>query len=315
MNCLLTGITGFVGAFLAESLLADGSIVHGTTRRRPTYPRLTDKGARLHQCDLRNPRRIRELIDEVHPDCVYHLAAQSFPTESWNDPATTFEVNLIGAVHLLDAIRSVGVDPVILVFGSAAEYAESGDGSPIREDHPREPSSPYALSKIAQDQLALLYRRAYGSRIIRVRPFFTIGPGKVGDVCSDLAREVVAVERGLQSTLRVGNLSAVRDFVDVRDAVRAYRLIAQRGAPGDVYNVCSGRGWTVRTVLEIFLELALKPIQISEDPMRLRLLDEPVKIGDCGKALALGWTPRILLQDTLADILGYWRREGEADRE
>lgn len=196
---------------------------------------------------------------------------------------------------------------MVVVAGSSSEHAPTADQAPIREDHPLLPDSPYGASKVAASLLALLYHRAYRMRVIVVRPFFVIGPRKVGDVCSDFARQVVAVERGRQPSLQVGNVEAVRDFLDVGDAVRALWLLARKGEPGGIYNLCSGTGTKVRGVLEMFLAMASRPIPVEQDAGRFRLVDKPFVVGDNSRLRALGWAPQVALRQSVAAILDYWR--------
>ncbi len=259
--------------------------------------------------DILDRERIFDTISMAQPDYVFHLAAQSLPKVSWEDPETTFKINVFGTLYLLDAIRAANINPVVEVFCSSGEYAISKDGKPIGEDQPLEPYSPYALSKIAQDQLSVLYWKNYQMRIVRVRPFFIIGPRKVGDVCSDFARGVVAIERGLEKKLKVGNLDIVRDFLDIQDAVNALYLIAHQGFPGDVYNICSGSGHSIGEIAKALQKLSKTHFEIEVDASLLRRLDEPIKIGDNGKLHALGWNPSTNFQDSLALILESWRNE------
>ncbi|TRZ41767.1 NAD-dependent epimerase/dehydratase family protein [bacterium] len=307
MRCLVTGALGFIGTFLVDFLLARGALVYGLDKQtKGLSPRM---GFHLVQCDLLDRKAVFEVVKEVQPDVVFHLAAQSLPRVSWEDPETTFRVNVFGTLYLLDAIRTAQINPIIEVFCSSGEYAVSQNDTPIGENFPLEPSSPYALSKIAQDQLCLLYGKAYQMCIVRVRPFFIIGPRKTGDVCSDFARGIVAIERGLTNTLTVGNLDAVRDFLDVRDALTAFWLVAERGIPGTVYNICSGQGFAVSDILGRTSALSKTPFEAQQGSSRLHPLDEPVKIGDNTKLMALGWRPSIPIDQSLADILAYWRNQ------
>lgn len=309
MRCLVTGASGFIGTYLVDFLLARGETVYGlakqTTKTLP--PRL---GFHLIQGDLLDRSSVFKSVAEIQPDFVFHLAAQSLPRVSWDDPETTFRVNVFGTLYLLDAIRAAQINPIIEVFCSSGEYAVSQDDTPIGENYPLDPSSPYALSKIGQDQLCVLYGKAYQMQIVRVRPFFIIGPRKTGDVCSDFARGIVAIERGLSNTLTVGYLDAVRDFLDVRDALTAFWLVAERGIPGMVYNICSGQGFAVSDILGRASAFSKTPFDVHQDSSRLRPLDEPVKIGDNSKLMALGWRPSIPIDQSLEDILVYWRNQG-----
>jgi GDP-mannose 4,6-dehydratase len=262
--CLITGIGGFLGSHLAEYILDQGWKVFETVHRdSPNISPIRDKVSPL-RCDIQDRARVEGILRETRPDVVFHLAARSLPSPSWEEPEATFQVNALGTINLLEAVRKAGLDSVVVVAGSSSEYATTPDQAPIREHHPLLPDSPYGASKAASSLLALLYHRAYQMRVIVARPFFVvIGPRKVGDVCSDFARQVVAVERGRQPSLQVGNLEAVRDFLDVGDAVRALWLLARKGEPGGVYNVCSGTGTKVRSVLEMFLTMASRPTWMS----------------------------------------------------
>jgi GDP-4-dehydro-6-deoxy-D-mannose reductase len=226
------------------------------------------------------------------------------------EPEATFQVNVLGTLNLLEVLRKAGLDPVVVVAGSSSEYTATLDQAPIREDHPLLPDSPYGASKAAASLLALLYHSAFQMRVIVVRPSFVIGPRKVGDVCSDFARQVVAVEREKQPSLQVGNLEAVRDFLDVKDAVRALWLLAEKGEPGGVYNLCSGTGTKVGSVLEMFLAMASRPIPMEQDAGRLRPVDKPFVVGDNSRLRAQGWAPQVAMEQSLAAILDYWRGQG-----
>jgi GDP-4-dehydro-6-deoxy-D-mannose reductase len=307
-RCLITGVGGFLGSHLAEFLLAQDVAVYGTVRRdtrsvEHLKPRLT-----VLPCDILDKQRIKAVVAGVEPDVVVHLAAHTSPVLSWQDADMTFQVNLSGTLCLLDAIREAGGDPVVEVACSSAEYGfASEDEIPIKETGELRPASPYGVSKAAVDLLSRLYWQAYGMRVVRARPFFVIGPRKVGDVCSDFARGVVAVEKGQSDGLSVGNLEAVRDFVDVRDAVRAFWLLAEKGSPGEVYNVCSGVGHRVRDVLELLITLSGNDVRYRVAPEKTRQCDALVCIGDNLRLSELGWKPQIPLEKTLADMLDYWR--------
>jgi len=307
-RCLITGVGGFLGSHLAEFLLAHGVAVYGTVHRdTKNIGHLMDRLVAM-PCDILDKQRMRAIVAEVEPDVVVHLAAQTLPALSWRDAETTFQVNTSGTLSLLDAIREARGDPVVEVACSSAEYGfVSEDEIPIRETTQFRPASPYGVSKVAVDLLSRLYWQAHGMKVVRARLFFIIGPRKVDDVCSDFAKGVVAVENGQSDRLGVGNLAAVRDFVDVQDAVRALWLLAEKGLPGEAYNVCSGVGHTVQEVLELLVSMAAKPMLVEQDPQRVRPSDEPVVVGDNARLRALGWEPRIPLPETLATILDFWR--------
>lgn len=290
MSVFITGGAGFVGSWLADHLREMGEVVHAPTRA---------------ECDVQDAAAVRRGISDAQPAVVFHLAAQSLPGRSWSDPAGTVRANVTGTIHILEAIRAESLPCVSVIAGSSSEYAASD--KPLCETDPLDPSSPYAISKFAADQTARLYGERYGLRVIRVRPFFLIGPRKVGDVSSDLARRVVAVERGVERELTVGNTEAVRDFLDVRDGVRALRVIAERGTPGEVYNIASGRGVSIAGLIEVFQRQARREFVVRRDPALVRPLDEPVKIGDSAKLRKLGWEPRHSLEESVGMLLEYWR--------
>jgi len=303
VRCLITGVSGFLGGHVAEALVSASWEVHGISRTAPPF--LEGRGVSFHQCDVRRQDEIETVLAAVRPDVIYHLAAQSYPGVSWKEPAATFEVNVVGSVNLFEAVRKVHLDPVILSFGSSALYATSP--GPITEDHPRAASTPYAVSKLAQDQLGVIYQSMYGLRIIRVLPFYVIGPRKTGDVTSDLARGVVAVERGEREEVTAGNLEVVRDLLDVSDAVGAFRLLAEKGRPGEAYNVSSGRGHAINELASGLARLASKPIRVRSTDQLARAFDDPVRIGDNTRLRSLGWAPTVPLEQSLASVLDFWR--------
>jgi GDP-4-dehydro-6-deoxy-D-mannose reductase len=315
MRCLVTGAGGFIGGYLAEFLAAQGHEVTGLGRSRASAPVAAGPGPTFVEGDLLDREGVGGLIDSVRPEAVFHLAAQSYPGVSWKQPERTFEVNVLGTLILFGSVLARQLDPVVVLPCSSSEYGPSPDGRPITEQGELMPSSPYAVSKLAQDHLGRLYHESHGLRVVRCRPFFLIGPRKEGDVSSDFARGVVAIEQGQQADLPVGNLDVVRDLLDVRDGVEALGLLAQLGKPGDVYNICSGRGYSLRDVLSVYRDLATVEIRERRDPSRIRPIEEMVKIGDPAKLCGLGWSPRRPIRQTLEDILEYWRaREARGPR-
>lgn len=303
----VTGAGGFVGGHLVERLVALGRPVIATDLEAgPVCRSILASHFRFLTCDLLRANWA-DVLATVKPAVVVHLAAQSLPRRSWSEPHRTFEVNVQGTVRLLEAVRVAAPEARVVVVTSSAVYAPRSSAEPIREDCQLDPVTPYGISKLAQDHVARVYGEHYGLRIIRARPFYLIGPRKAGDVSSDFARGIVAVERGLAQELPVGALDVVRDFLDVRDGVDALIALAERGESGAAYNVSSGRGIRVGDLLETFLRLAKAPIVVKSDPQRMRPLDEPVKIADNSRLCALGWMPRISLEQSVADVLAYWR--------
>jgi len=315
VRVLITGVTGFVGSHLADYLVARGDVeVFGTYRWRSRMENVAHLQGQLQlvECDLRDAGAVRRLLARVRPDRVFHLAAQSYVPTSWLAPAETLSGNVLCQLHLFEAARDLGLPARFHVAGSSEEYGlVRPEELPIREDAPLRPLSPYAVSKVAQDYLAYQYWMSHRLHTVRTRGFNHTGPRR-GEVfvTSNLARQVAAAEKGQQEpVIRVGNLDAVRDFTDVRDMVRAYWLALERGEPGEVYNICSGRGYTVRAVLDILLGLAQTRVEVRQDPDRLRPSDVPALVGDCTRFRAIsGWEPTIPFEVTLKDLLDYWRQ-------
>lgn len=315
MRVLITGITGFVGSHLADYLVARGDIeVFGTRRWRSRMENVLHLRDRvtLVECDLRDPVAVRRMLTEVRPDRIFHLAAQSYVPTSWLTPGETVSTNLLGQVNLLEGVRELGLASRVQIAGSSEEYGMvHPDELPIRETNPLRPLSPYAVSKVGQDLLGYQYWMSYGLPIVRTRGFNHSGPRR-GEVfvSSNFAKQIAEIEKGQREpALLVGNLEAIRDFTDVRDMVQAYWLALERGEPGEVYNICSGRGYTVRELLELLLGLTSARVEVRPDPTRLRPSDVPVLVGDCQKfRRATGWEPTIPFEVMLKDLLEYWRQ-------
>ena len=311
---LITGITGFVGSHLAEFLLKDGaSEVHGTVRPRSRYDNIAHltSRVRLHEFDMKDAASALSLIASLKPDHIYHLAAHSFVQSSWNSPAETIQNNTVGQVNLFEAVRKEGaLGCRILVAGSSEEYGlVLPDEVPIRETNPLRPLSPYAVSKVGQDLLAYQYHRSYGIHAVRCRAFNHTGPRR-GEVfvTSNFCRQFAMMAKGLQPrVLKVGNLEAIRDFTDVRDMVRAYALAIEKCAPGDVYNIATGKGHAVSEILDALRRISGMSPAVEEDPARMRPSDVPVLIGDSSKfRAATGWIPEIPFERTIQDLYEYW---------
>jgi GDP-4-dehydro-6-deoxy-D-mannose reductase len=313
VTLLITGISGFVGGHLVELLRAEhpDEGIAGIVRPGKPVPEHLREGVRLLEADLEDAAAVESAVAAVRPDSIVHLAGQSSVQRSWEDPAGTLKTNLLGLLHLLEGARSLGLAPRLLVVGSAEEYGlVRPEDTPLREDHPLRPASPYAVSKVAQGYLALQYALSRDLPVIRTRTFPHTGPGR-GEAFaeSSFARQIAEVEAGRRRpVLAVGNLDAVRDFTDVRDVVRAYRALLDRGTAGEVYNVCSGRGRSIGDILRSLLEIAGTQVELQVDRERLRPSDLPSLVGDPRKAReATGWEPRIPLETTLRDLLEHWR--------
>lgn len=313
MKSLITGITGFVGSHLAEYLLKKGHEVFGTVRWRSSTENIEHikNMINLIECDIKDFHSVRKIIDKIRPDYIFHLAAQSFVPTSWHAPGETLFTNIIGNLNILEAVRDVKIDPVIQIAGSSEEYGKVfEDELPIKETNPLRPLSPYGVSKVSQDLLSYQYFASYGIKVIRTRAFNHTGPrrGSVF-VTSNFALQIARIEKGLQKPIiYVGNLSTSRDFSDVRDIVRGYYLAVEKGEPGEVYNICSGKCWKIEKVLDILLSYSKVKVEVKSDPSRLRPSDVPILLGDFSKFHKMcGWRPEIPFEKTLEDLLNYWR--------
>jgi len=313
VRLLVTGAGGFVGGHLVDFLRAEHPEVeiHGVVLPQGGVSWRAASGARVIEADLTEPAAAAAVVEEVRPDRILHLAGQSSVHLSWLDPAGTLRTNVLGIVHLLDAVRSRGLRPPVLVVGSAEEYGPVGpEEMPIREETPLRPASPYAVSKVAQGALALLYGPAGGLRVVLTRTFHHTGPGR-GEAFaeSSFARQLAEIEAGRRPpVLKVGNLEAVRDFADVRDVVRGYWMLLEKGEGGVAYNVCTGRGRRIRDLLDVLLAASGARVEVRVDPERLRPSDVPAQVGDPSRLrAATGWEPRIPLERTLRDLLDDWR--------
>jgi GDP-4-dehydro-6-deoxy-D-mannose reductase len=302
MRALITGAGGFVGHHLQQHLEHSGDEVIATDRA-------TDG------LDILDAPALLDLFRRTTPEVVYHLAGASDVGGSWQTPQATFRANAEGTLNVLWAARETGTERVLTV-GSADVYGKvTADDLPICEDLPLRPVSPYAASKTAADAVALQAWLGHSQQVVRCRPFNHLGPGQTERfVAPAIAGRVAQNERSRDDVVRVGNLSPRRDFTDVRDVVRAYRLMVERGRPGEVYNVCSGRAIAVQELAEQFIAMAEIPMRLVPDPDLQRPVDIPVLLGDNSRLHAdTGWAPEIPLEVTLRDLLDDRRRRLAAD--
>jgi GDP-4-dehydro-6-deoxy-D-mannose reductase len=302
MRALVTGATGFVGRHLADHLVACGDDVVGTDLRA---------SATTIGLDVTDGLAVDGVLASTRPDVVFHLAGWSDVGSSWRNPLSAFRANAEGTLNVLEAAHAHGAERV-LVVSSADVYGIVGEADlPITEDHPLRPVSPYAASKVAADFLAVQAHLGRGLDTVRARAFNHLGPGQGANfVASALAARIARNEQDGTSDVPVGNLAARRDFTDVRDVVRAYRLLVEHGAAGAAYNVCSGRAVAVHDLAEMLLAQASSPMRLVADPERYRPVDVPVVLGDESRLReATGWRPAIPLAETLADLLAWWRTD------
>ncbi|MBX6313283.1 MAG: GDP-mannose 4,6-dehydratase [Isosphaeraceae bacterium] len=314
MRALVTGISGFVGGHLVEHLTASGDQVVGLSAsgRWPPALKHLDRQARIEPCDLTEIAEddLADLIRRKQPEVIYHLAAQANPQRSMADPRGTWALNLGGTLNLLEAVKASGLRPRVVLVSSGVCYGNPPpEHLPVSESCPLRPNNPYAASKAAADLLGIQHFLAHSTDVVMARPFNHAGPRQTPNyVLGGLARQVAEVEAGRKARVEVGNLEVVRDFTDVRDVVRGYRLLAQHGQAGEIYNLGTGRGTKLTDALATLKGLARAPIEVHVDPTRLRPVDQPLLVADASKLrAATGWEPLYSIEQTLADMLEYER--------
>lgn len=311
MRSLVTGVSGFVGGYLAKELLKGNQRVFGMKRWRSDTSHIEEikNHIGLVECDLTDTWAVQKAIKDVQPDEVYHLAAQSYVDASYRNPTQTLQDNIIGTANLFEAIRQEVPDTKIHFASSSEVYGQvAPNETPITDKNSLRPASPYAISKAACDLLAQHYNRAYGMRIVITRSFSHTGPGR-GDVFveSSFAKQIAEIESGKRDVLKHGNLDSVRTWLDVRDIVRLFVLANRMCAPG-VYVVGGDETRTVHQVLDYLMSLSTKPVKTREDLSRMRPSDVTMQIPDSNPIREItGWEPTIKFEKTMLDLLTYWR--------
>jgi GDP-4-dehydro-6-deoxy-D-mannose reductase len=310
MRVFVTGAAGFAGSYLVKDLLSEGHEVDGLVFAGESRERLPeDKRFRESVGDVTDLKALTRTVSEASPDRIYHLAGQASPAASWDNPFMTFAVNTGGTANVLEAARLCGGPPVIVVTSGLIYGSKDTDRLPITERSSPHPIHPYGVSKWAAGKLAKLYWERFQVPVIEVRPFNHIGPGQsLGFVVPDFASQIAAIKLGRSAPdISVGNLAAERDFTDVRDVVRAYRLLGDLGVPGETYLICSGQAVSIETILSKLIEIAGVDVQVSAERDLLRPLDEPRIVGSYAKINQdTGWQPEITLRQSLADTLEEW---------
>ena len=310
MRTLVTGVAGFVGRHLVRALTVEGPTdLHGADHAAlDAIPEPEELQAVLRSyraLDVTDGDAVAAAVKELRPDRIVHLAAQASGALSLEQPAETYRVNAMGALHLLDAVRAAGVEATVLLVGSADVYGSGSPGTKLAELAPLSPRNPYALSKAAQDMLGELYASTYGLRVIRTRTFSHTGPGQsprfaVAGFAHQLAR---IAEGHMPAEVRVGNVDLVREYGDARDVVRAYMALLDRGEPGEAYNVCTGHGFRLGELLERLIRVSGVRATVASDPARMRARDADHLVGDPEKlARRTGWSPAITIDRTLLDL-------------
>jgi GDP-4-dehydro-6-deoxy-D-mannose reductase len=310
-SVLITGATGFSGSALVEQYAASGYAVHGIYRDPADDRSWLPANVVFHAVDLHDGLAVLDVVGEVMPAVVHHLAAQSSAAVSLQDPMGTVTANALMQYNVLEAVRRITPNARVVVVGSCDEYGDvAPDDNPIMETHELRPVTPYALSKVLQDLMGQQYAIAHGVHVVRVRPFLQLGPRRSDRFAAgSFARQIAEIELGLREPLiHVGNIDLQRDFCDVRDVARALALVAEAGIPREVYNIASGTAYTLRDLLTTMLDHAGVRAGIVPDEARLRSGEPLVLVGDSTRLREVtGWAPEIPFEQSAADTLSYWQ--------
>lgn len=308
-KALIIGAAGFVGNYLIDHI--QKNCIWSIVVTKMAQENMASEGIDVCDLDILNKDSVTELLQQVRPDYIFHLAAQSSVALSWKNPDLTMDVNIKGTLHVLDAIRTLDYKPRVLLIGSGEEYGHvKVDEVPIMEDNVLRPGNLYAASKACQNMIGQIYTKAYDMDIMSVRAFNHVGPNQAPMfVVSDFCKQVAEIEAGLnEPVMKVGNLSAKRDFTDVRDVVRAYVMLMEFGKAGETYNVGSGKAVAISEILEKITAMSEVKIDVQIDEKRLRPVDVPIIEADISKITnCCGWKREIALETTLEETLNYWR--------
>lgn len=308
-KALIVGAAGFVGSYLARELFDNHNMEVYATKLSHEALDITD--INIRNLDILKKDEIVNLLYEIRPDYIIHLAAQSSVSVAWKNPGLTVDINVKGSINLMDAVRELFYKPIVLLVGSGEEYGHINEGEiPIKEGNHLRPGNIYAATKVCQNMIASIYAQAYDMRLMMTRSFNHIGPGQSSIfVVSDFCRQAAEIESGKRvPVMSVGNLAARRDFTDVRDVVRAYALLVQKGKPGETYNVGSGRAYAIREILDMIISMSKVDIKVEIDLNKIRPVDVPIIEADISKLNQItGWTPIIKLEQTICETLDYWR--------
>jgi len=303
MSVFITGISGFIGTYLAQYFLDQGEAVAGYDRVFPDNPEI-----HFYEGDIGNLAELKKALQDSMPRIVFHLAGilKASQFEAFE------QINILGTKTLLDAIKDLSVRPVFLLASSSAIYGRGYGGRLITERFKPRPETPYAVSKLDAEQMARTYFKSYGIPVIIARVFNLIGPRQPPSLaCSTFARQIALAEKsGPEGTVEAGNLEASRDYSDVRDVVRAYALLARLGRPGSVYNICSGKAVSTWECLDTLVKMARVPLKTEVYQNRYQTNDIPFQVGSAERLRRVtGWQPLVSFQQSLADLLEYWRKE------
>jgi GDP-4-dehydro-6-deoxy-D-mannose reductase len=311
VKILVTGASGFIGRHLSSYATAAGHEVVGTYLSEPELSSRIPTDARVvwKRLDLQDGSAVTELVREIAPEAVFHLGAQAYAKRAWADPTDTFRTNVLGTIHLYEALRPHPPSRGVLLAASASAYGIPAR-LPVSEDAPLWATNPYGVSKACQEAVSYQYAKNFGLRIVRARLFGTTGPGKSGDALNDFARQVARLEReGRPATLSVGNLETRRDISDVRDAVPALWTVFESGTSDVPVNVGAGTSYSIRSIVDRLVSLAKVPLTVRVEPTLLRPTDEQDNVADVRRLRSLGHVPRIPFEKTIADALEFWRQD------
>ncbi len=315
---LITGVSGFTGSHLLDLLVSRKSTyeIYGIVRERSSLERIRHNldSVKLLNCDLVNLGTVLNVVKQVEPDYIYHLAGESSVKLSWGGSLSMVNNNIIATLNILEALRAANYrETKILLACSSEEYGlVSEKDIPIKEETALAPVSPYGVSKATIDMFGFQYYKSYGLNVIRIRAFNHTGPRRDEIYAlSSFAKQIAEVEKGVKKpTIFVGNLNAIRDYSDVRDIVKGYELAMAHCEPGDVYNICSSKGYKIKDLLDMLIKLTKCDIEIVYDKERMRPIDLPIIVGDNAKfSKATSWSPQIGIEHTLQDLLNYWRKQ------
>jgi GDP-mannose 4,6-dehydratase len=311
MKIWITGGGGFMGLHLANLLAEKGDEVLATYYPPEEKNKKINPKVRFEECDVRDKEKVYSILKEFKPEKIFHLAAQSLPTVSWENPWETIETNLIGTVNIFEGVKKLKLNSKVLVACSSAEYGFVTEKEvPVKESHSLKPLHPYGVSKVGEEMLSYQYFKNFGIKSIPVRIFNTTGPGKTNDVCSDFTRRLIEIEKGInkEKKLSVGNLEARRAITDVRDVIKAFDIALDKASFGEVYNISGEKVYQMKEIVEILRKLVDFEFSVEVDKKLIRPTDEPIIYGDSGKfKKETGWKQEIPLEKTLKDMLDYWR--------
>lgn len=316
-KAMIIGAAGFVGGYLIDHLKDDMNWeVYGT---KLEIEKIERKDIEIYNLDILEKKEIVKLFERIKPDYIFNLAAQSSVSLSWKNPILTVDINIKGVINILEAVREIKqYNPKIILIGSSEEYGNvKEDEIPVKEENNLRPGNIYAVTKVCQNMIGKIYSFAYEMDIVNIRAFNHIGPKQAPIfVVSDFCKQVSEIEKGLREPIiYTGNLEAKRDFTDVRDIVRAYSALALNGKKGETYNVGSGKAVSIKEILDIILKNSTKSIEIRRDEKRYRPIDIPIIEADIEKLKEItAWKPEILLEESIKEIVSYWRKDGRNNK-